>query len=465
MTTYILGAGPAGMALADGLISRGDNDFLVIEGQETLGGLAKTIEWEGIGYHDLGPHKLFTQDKELFKRVKELLPEDSWLVQEKRSSIFIEGKYLPYPPSPLSLVGIYGFQKFLSMSFGFLEAKIPIPNRRSAKNFEEDLINRVGKPLYSILFEPIASKIWGLPKNLSTKLSLGRIQTPSIPEIIRNILKIRSSSNFEALEFHYPRKGLGQIWDAIYKKCNPSQFILNASVGGLEVSENRVVSLSFTQNEVETKVSITDSDFIVSTLPIMLTYTLMAKNMSPNHLEDVKRTVVLNDLILVFLHIDKKKLFKESWVFVPDPKVIFHRVSEQDSFDPKMTPNGSIVCIEVMITEEKSNLPIDDSLIDMCISGLNSMGKNDFTVYSSKITVLKRSYPVYKVGYEEGLNQVVFQLDNVENYRTIGRQGSFNYIGTLDAMDIGYGAAEWLADSKSNWDEERSRTSNYPVLD
>ena len=465
MTTYILGAGPAGMALADGLISRGDNDFLVIEGQETLGGLAKTIEWEGIGFHDLGPHKLFTQDKELFKRVKELLPEDSWLVQEKRSSIFIEGKYLPYPPSPLSLVGIYGFRKFLSMSFGFLETKIPKPNGRSAKNFEEDLINRVGKPLYSILFEPIASKIWGLPKNLSTKLSLGRIQTPSIPEIIRNILKIRSSSNFEALEFHYPRKGLGQIWDAIYKKCNPSQFVLNASVGGLEVSENRVVSLSFTQNEVETRVSITDSDFIVSTLPIMLTYTLMAKNMSPNHLEDVKKTVVLNDLILVFLHIDKKKLFKESWVFVPDPKVIFHRVSEQDSFDPEMTPNGSIVCIEVMITEEKSHLLIDDSLIDMCIRGLNSMGKNDFTVYSSKITVLKKSYPVYKVGYEEGLNQVVFQLDNVENYRTIGRQGSFNYIGTLDAMDIGYGAAEWLADSNSNWDAERSRTSNYPVLD
>ena len=74
MTIYILGAGPAGMALADGLISRGDNDFLVIEGQGTLGGLAKTIEWEGIGFHDLGPHKLFTQDKELFKTLQPLQP-------------------------------------------------------------------------------------------------------------------------------------------------------------------------------------------------------------------------------------------------------------------------------------------------------------------------------------------------------------------------------------------------------
>ena len=108
---------------------------------------------------------------------------------------------------------------------------------------------------------------------------------------------------------------------------------------------------------------------------------------------------------------------------------------------------------------------IDDSLIEMCISGLRSMGKTSFTIFTSKVLVLKKSYPVYKVGYEERLNQVVLQLDSIINYRTIGRQGSFNYIGTLDAMDIGYGAAKWLTDSNSNWDEERSRTSNYPVLD
>ncbi len=465
MTTYILGAGPAGMALADGLISRGINDFLVIEGQETLGGLAKTIEWVGIGHHDLGPHKLFTQDKELFKRVTELLPEDSWLVQEKKSSIFIAGRYLPYPPSPISLVGIYGIRKFINMSFGFLKAKLPKPNKNNAKNFEEDLTNRVGRPLYSILFEPIASKIWGLPKNLSTKLSRGRIQTPSFVEIFMNILKIRKSSNFEALEFYYPTKGLGQIWQAIYRKCSPNQFIMNAIVSGIEVSENHVAFLSYTQNGMEKRLAIAEDDVIISTLPIMLTYSLMAKNLSPNYAEELREMVVLNDLVLVFLHVDKKKLFEESWVFVPDPKIIFHRVSEQDSFDPGMTANGSIVCIEVMITKEKNELRIDDSLIELCITGLRSMGKTHFTVYSSKIIVLKKSYPVYKIGYEQRLNQVVSQLDNIINYRTIGRQGSFNYIGTLDSMDIGYGAANWLIDSKSNWDDERSRTSHYPVLD
>ena len=64
-------------------------------------------------------------------------------------------------------------------------------------------------------------------------------------------------------------------------------------------------------------------------------------------------------------------------------------------------------------------------------------------------------------------------LDEIENFRSIGRQGAYNYIGTLDAMDIGYGCAAWLNemraaapdDRRHAWSRERERTTNYPVLD
>ena len=57
-------------------------------------------------------------------------------------------------------------------------------------------------------------------------------------------------------------------------------------------------------------------------------------------------------------------------------------------------------------------------------------------------------------------------LDKFENFRTIGRQGSFNYIGTLDSMDIGYGSSELVSKRlKQQWKSERQRTSFYPVLD
>ncbi len=42
-------------------------------------------------------------------------------------------------------------------------------------------------------------------------------------------------------------------------------------------------------------------------------------------------------------------------MFVPDDKIIFHRVSEQESFDPEMTGDRSVVCCEVMKSRGSSN--------------------------------------------------------------------------------------------------------------
>ena len=52
MTVFILGAGPAGLALAQGLSDQG-HGFVLIERDDVLGGLAKTVSWENVGDHDL----------------------------------------------------------------------------------------------------------------------------------------------------------------------------------------------------------------------------------------------------------------------------------------------------------------------------------------------------------------------------------------------------------------------------
>jgi hypothetical protein len=77
---------------------------------------------------------------------------------------------------------------------------------------------------------------------------------------------------------------------------------------------------------------------------------------------------------------------------------------------------------------------------------------------------------VYRTGFAPKLAEIIHTFDGVENFRSIGRAGAFNYIGTLDCMDIGYGAGQWftqshLAGKREAWDAERLRTSHYPVLD
>lgn len=469
MTTYILGAGPTGLAIADGLIDNNGGDFVLLERSHQLGGLAQTVQWDNIGRHDLGPHKIFSLDQQLVQRIENLLPASDWLTCDKVSSIYIKGHYLQYPPSPISLAGVFGLPAFIKMVMGYGFAKIgSLLGGKQPSTFAEDLEGRLGAPLYEILFKPIAEKLWGDPRELDVKLSKGRVQTPSLAEVIGRLLKIKSSSEFEALTFRYPKGGLGRMWDAIAAKSkSKGEIRTGVNVTGIEVDSKRIVRIHTESNGTKASIEIGANDYVVSSLPMALTIRMLGNGL-PAHIQALADKVLnLNDLLLVFLHVDCPSLVKESWVFVPDPAIAFHRLSEQESFDPGMTPNGSIVCCEIMSSSIRNfAAKSDEELIEASLKGLADMGYTGFKVLSRKVIRLPKSYPVFCTGYEASLKEMITALDSFDNFRSVGRQGAFNYIGTLDAMDIGYGFARWLTDNRHGaWQQERDRTSHYPVLD
>lgn len=470
MTVYILGGGPAGLALAQGLSDHGQ-DFVLIERDSVLGGLAKTVSWDAIGDHDLGPHKIFSMNEDLNERVNNLIAADQWVVRNKKATIFMGGQYLPYPPSPFALLHIYGPVTFLKMCMGFGLAKlfgwIKAP---FAKSFEQDLSARVGFALYDKLFRPIAEKLWGDPRNLDIKLSQGRVQIPSVFEIIRGILGVKSNSTFEALEFSYPKGGLKTLWNAISENISShgkifTQHEVQELTCDMQGNVKSIEVLDLTSKEAKTLI-LSDDDYVISSLPLALNAKLLGDYLSDKAHDVAKNVVRLNDLVLVFLHIESDELTDNSWIFIPDPDIIFHRVSEQNSFDVSMVPSGSIVCCEVMSSPQRplSDLP-DDKLVASCLDDLEALGLGRPKLKASKVTRLPKSYPVYQVGFESQLKELIGEFDTLPNFKTIGRQGAFNYIGTLDAMDIGFGAADWIADRQKDWKLERERTEHFPVLD
>ena len=105
------------------------------------------------------------------------------------------------------------------------------------------------------------------------------------------------------------------------------------------------------------KMTLSDDDYVVSTLPLALNARLLGSKLSDAAHDIAHNVVKLNDLVLVFLH-QADELTENSWIFIPDPNIIFHRVSEQNSFDVSMVPSGSIVCCEVMSSPQR---PLSDS--------------------------------------------------------------------------------------------------------
>jgi protoporphyrinogen oxidase len=354
-----------------------------------------------------------------------------------------------------------------------------LARRRTPDTFAEDLKQRVGARLYDVLFRPIAEKLWGDGKKLDAKLSKGRVQTPRLSEVLGRLLKIKKVSEFEALEFIYPKNGLQTLWETIRTKGQGvGAFVTGAEVRALEVESGRVVGIEYFNSggqQLET-ISVSEHDFVFSTLPIALLADLLRPAPSAATRRLIQEKIVLNDLMLVFLHIDLPSLFEDSWIFVPDPEIIFHRVCEQKAFDPGMTPHGSVVCCEVMNNELRARGGLSDAELERAAEeGLRKMGFRSFRVQHQRVIRLPQSYPVFRPGFEEALDAILKEFDAIENCRTIGRQGAFNYIGTLDAMDIGYGAAEWFltkargqsaaAEKAAAWRAERERTRHYPVLD
>ena len=245
--------------------------------------------------------------------------------------------------------------------------------------------------------------------------------------------------------------------------------MVNHEVENLECdAQGRIKSIQvrdLESNQIKT-LRIADDDYVVSTLPLSLNARFLKSQLSDKALDVARNVVKLNDLVLVFLHIEADELTENSWIFVPDPEIIFHRLSEQNSFDESMVPSGSIVCCEIMSSDQR---PLadksDNELVEACLAELVKLDFSNPTVKQSKVIRLPRSYPVYEVGFENRLSALISEFDALPNFKTIGRQGAFNYIGTLDAMDIGFGAAEWIIDRDKDWQIERERTEHFPVLD
>src|SRR5439155_5532429 len=94
--TAILGGGPAGLTAAY-ILGRRGRPGAVFEADGTVGGIAKTIEFNGFRF-DLGGHRFFTKLQPVERLWAEMLG-DEFLTRPRLSRIYYDGKYFSYPIS------------------------------------------------------------------------------------------------------------------------------------------------------------------------------------------------------------------------------------------------------------------------------------------------------------------------------------------------------------------------------
>ena len=119
----IIGAGPAGLTAAYEL-SDSNKRVLVLEKKPQVGGLAETKVFGDYRY-DIGPHRFFTKNQEVYDLFLNVLDKDAVEVNRKTRILF-KNSYFDYPLTPVNALFGLGIFESILIGLSYIFARIKL---------------------------------------------------------------------------------------------------------------------------------------------------------------------------------------------------------------------------------------------------------------------------------------------------------------------------------------------------
>ena len=469
----IIGAGPAGLTAAyEALKKNTENEkkyeVIVLEAENMVGGISKTINYNG-NRIDIGGHRFFTKVDEVKNLWEELMtlqgakayddkvlnrdakiffggpdPEKEDLVMLNRrrvSRIYYLKKFFDYPVSlKIETLKNMGFTRTTLAGFSYLKSTIVKREENSLENF---YINRFGRKLYSMFFEKYTEKLWGRhPSVISAKWGAQRVKGLSILEVIKGFFGKKSKETSLIEEFSYPKYGPGQLYEKLAMKVEEMGGVIKKgyAVCKVNVKKGKITSVvcSTKDGNVEIK-----GDVFISSMPVKDLVNAMGKSVVPKHIYEIADGLPYRDFMTVGLLLKKLNLknntdiktindiVPDCWIYVQEPDVKLGRIQVFNNWSPYMPKNvnDSVwIGLEYFCTENDEYWNRSDKeFIDFAISELESMKiiEKEDVLDSCRIKV-KKAYPAYFDTYKD-MDKLETYLNSIGNLYCIGRNGQHRY--------------------------------------
>ncbi|EEP82388.1 hypothetical protein UREG_07253 [Uncinocarpus reesii 1704] len=449
----VIGAGPTGLGAAKRLHQINGPSWMIIDANETPGGLASTdVTPEGFLY-DVGGHVIFSHYKYFDDCIDEALPaEDDWYTHQRISYVRCKEQWVPYPfQNNISMLPKEEQVKCMDgMIDAALEARVA---NTKPKTFDDWIVRMMGTGIADLFMRPYNFKVWAVPTTMMQCAWLGeRVAAPNLKAVTTNVILQKTAGNWGPnATFRFPaRGGTGGIWIAVANTLpkEKTRFGRHGAVTKVD-AENKTVTLG-DGSRVRYK-------RLVSTMAV----DSLVERMGNQELVDLCKGLFYSSTHVIGVGIRgerPERIGDKCWLYFPEDNCPFYRATIFSNYSPFNQPDaskslptlsfadgtvpdgnakpqpGPYWSIMLEVSESRIKPVNNDTLLAECIEGLvnTSMLKPTDEIVSTYHRRFDHGYPTPTLEREGVLTKLLPRLQDMGIYSR-GRFGSWRYeVGNQD---------------------------------
>ena len=318
MKYLILGAGPAGLSVANRLKQKGITDFLVLEKEKIAGGLCRSVNVDGSPFDIGGGHFLDVRRPIVNEFLFGFMPENEWDKYNRDSKISINDNMINHPIEAniwqMKLEDQVEYLKSIATAGCNIGKEMP-------NTFVDWIYWKLGDKIASDYMVPYNQKMFNKELNQLGTYWLDKLPNVSFEETLLSCLTKKAYGTQPGhAQFYYPKKyGYGELWLRM----------ANAISNNIEYGKS-VYSIDFNTKQITTKDGKNyQADVIITTIPWMEFECMLGIP------EEIKEGIAKLKYSSVQTEYFSENLDTSChWIYYPDSKLSYHRILVRHNFCP-----------------------------------------------------------------------------------------------------------------------------------